>query len=842
MDFYHRQKQASGEVPAILGLTASPSMRSEVGDLEALEARLDAKCVSPTLHREELIKCVKRPQISLVTHAAPELHFTPSMQSLENLYQSLDIWQDPYVSMLQSDPTERNQRALSKVIEKSDTFSMSQMKAFCLRSKLIAVELGVWAADRYIWMVVSAYLDRIASSKTFFDLWREDEKKYLAKILHQVSPCSSCPQPKQLSDVSQKVQLLIQELLSSEEIAVGIIFAKERATVAMLREVLVASPPVMQKYRIGTMIGMSNYLKRKSNIYEFEDVGDLATLQNFRSGKINLLIATSVLEEGIDVPVCNLVICFDKPATPKSFIQRRGRARARDSKLVLFEDGASNLRRWEELEAEMKQRYSDEQREFKRLELLEESEEPSQAFFEVESTGARLDFDNAKPHLEHFCRILSTGEFVDSRPDYIVERHSDSSPPRLSARVLLPSFVPAEIRCAESKSKWLSEKKATKDAAFQAYVALYRAKLVNEDLLPFRFGDIPGVESRAPEVDVEPPLRPWHQVATAWKHDEKRWFYPLGWYDQHGDLVNEYGLLLPVSLDQPRPIQLFLSPDAHGELRFGPGQTIEKSQQGRLPDHTQALLATHFIHRWPLEERDQIIRISARDENISIHQIGSRPFHVDDEAVKQGQYLIRDASKSPFTYAGILPSKPPADHVQHVFYEYEKAPVDVPYLSLKKWTRRGDFLHPLHADSGREQPSTKPYAWVLPLSWATVDTIPAKHAQFGMLIPSIVHEIEVNLVVQELADTLLTSLEFQNLELIREAISSRSASEPLDYERQEFLGDSILKYCASVQAAADRKSKHLKGLVRNDTNATEYRYPLAGRIFVLLQGQTRFKC
>ena len=54
-------------------------------------------------------------------------------------------------------------------------------------------------------------------------------------------------------------------------------------------------------------------------------------MKKFRDGHVNLLIATNVAEEGIDIPVCNVVVRYDAQYSVRSLVQSRGRARARNS-------------------------------------------------------------------------------------------------------------------------------------------------------------------------------------------------------------------------------------------------------------------------------------------------------------------------------------------------------------------------------------------------------------------------------------------------------------------------------------------------------------------------------
>jgi len=52
--------------------------------------------------------------------------------------------------------------------------------------------------------------------------------------------------------------------------------------------------------------------------------------------QVNIIVATSILEEGLDVQTCNLVIRFDPCPTVCSFIQSRGRARMQNSDYILM--------------------------------------------------------------------------------------------------------------------------------------------------------------------------------------------------------------------------------------------------------------------------------------------------------------------------------------------------------------------------------------------------------------------------------------------------------------------------------------------------------------------------
>ncbi|KAK6226081.1 RNase3 domain-containing protein [Colletotrichum tabaci] len=800
--FYHEEKRRGHHIPHILGLTASPTFGSKAEGIVTLEATLDAVCKSPTMHRSDLLACVRKPTMTFVSYQPQECPELPgSLRSLRKVIQSLDILDDPYVLHLQSEGTDRSRRELIAVLESHDTYIQNQMTSFGRQANLIFRDIGIWATEYYIWVVISRFTAALQSQSTWLDTWKKEEKDYLAMILSQVE--CHCPSEHSINRevLSEKVYTLIEQLSQDKTDVIGIVFARERATVSVLCHLLASHKLLRERYRIGAMVGTSQFQARKRDVWDLSQVEDLQSLHQFRTGKTNLLIATSVLEEGIDVPACNLVFCFDTPPNLKSFIQRRGRARMKESKLLMLHSSESTPKEWEAMEAEMKSHYEEQERELERLQDMEDTEESKDMMFVIDRTGAVLDLDNAKQHLDHLCRILSPGEFIDWRPDYIIQKQDTSEAPYLRVTVVLPSYLPSHVRKADSQKAWKSERNATKDAAFQAYVGLYKAGLVNDNLLPFRPEDfVAGVDKVPAILQVNGLLNAWINVAKGWKLGDSLRSTRILLKDSAGALQGEYEMTLPVWVPGLQTIPIHLDYNTSWSVEFGEQLPVDDLTGN---DDTAVLLALPYGHRWMSADTQQVVRFSVvGNANLSVSQIGVNQFVEELMSAQDLTCFIRDQTGCPYTYEGIIPSKPAAQSVQKVFYEFEDAPEDVPYLALRKWSRRSDFLHRPQSDPDQSPSSGKPYNRVYPMPWAKVDTVSADYARFGVLIPSILHRIGTHLVARELSAGLLRPLAISDPALVLTAISTGSAAEPTNYERMEFLGDSILKFSTTINVAA----------------------------------------
>tara|TARA_Y100000739_G_scaffold227813_1_gene238116 strand:- start:106 stop:1863 length:1758 start_codon:yes stop_codon:yes gene_type:complete len=125
------------------------------------------------------------------------------------------------------------------------------------------------------------------------------------------------------------VRRLVRERIRRDPESRIIVFATYRDTVSALETALLNLKDVRPIQFIGqSKRGSGTGLTQKQQV---ERIG------SFRSGEGNVLIATSVGEEGLDIPTADLVIFYEPVASEIRTIQRRGRTgRQRDGDVVVL--------------------------------------------------------------------------------------------------------------------------------------------------------------------------------------------------------------------------------------------------------------------------------------------------------------------------------------------------------------------------------------------------------------------------------------------------------------------------------------------------------------------------
>jgi ATP-dependent DNA helicase MPH1 len=73
----------------------------------------------------------------------------------------------------------------------------------------------------------------------------------------------------------------------------------------------------------------------------------LETIEKFKAGEYNVLVATSIGEEGLDIGEVDLIVCYDSKASPLRMLQRMGRTgRKRSGKVVLLQMEGKEQNDW----------------------------------------------------------------------------------------------------------------------------------------------------------------------------------------------------------------------------------------------------------------------------------------------------------------------------------------------------------------------------------------------------------------------------------------------------------------------------------------------------------------
>jgi dsRNA-specific ribonuclease/ERCC4-related helicase len=816
-NFYHPTKQDGGPIPHVLALSASPVMNraASKNSLQTIESNLDATTVTPVQYRDELDAYVHPPKLIKVEfdESCPD-HVSTACREAALALDSYDFDKDPYVLELQARSLQGDSRALQSLQEIRDTgktYCTEQLKLLSTRARHIDNELGHQYADWYITTCVTRYLASRGNVDPLFLDMETKERRHLEEILKKIV-FNAGALTLETSGTSEKAKALL-DILSKEarEDIRSIVFVEQRAMVLALAKLLRCSE-LSERYKIGTFVGTSTFSGRATSLVDLFDARSQAQdLKEFRDGSKNLMVATNVLEEGIDIPACNRVICFDLPKSLISFVQRRGRARQADSCYMLFvpqNDLQSDPARWQALEEEMKKAYMDENRVQDGTAGSaddDDDEDTNHVNYVVESTGALLTLDNARGHLHHFCAVAirHNSRYIDPRPEFITEKHPIRK--TWTASVTLPSFVHASIRTAESSRPWNGEQAAIKDAAFIAYKALHQAELVNDNLLP-------AIKSPAPEPESQHAEQPSIvQVADQWS----MWNICTGsdslsgpvWHASQITLrlsgleVISQVLWLPFRIDNVHTTRLHWNADVCYEAEIRPlaHAALDAEARSKAADWTSLVLRSVFANL-PVAHQDFALLLSQPDDKTASDFSGA---NAGNDVISGGQPevnewagcgIVRVAGRQGRAYVSKDVCEPLPES-----QDSTQTPLEV-QLVVSSFPKPHSFLKvPENDQAGAAYTSTQSF----PVSQCTVDRLPIEHSILAVFLPSILHQIETSRVVQHLNATVLGPVQMDNLAIVLEAMCAPAARETAgDYNRLEYLGDSILKFCTELQLVA----------------------------------------
>uniref|UniRef100_A0A8C1NTD5 RNA helicase n=1 Tax=Cyprinus carpio TaxID=7962 RepID=A0A8C1NTD5_CYPCA len=334
-----KQEKSPVPLPQILGLTASPgvggAMNQQMAEEHILQicANLDAFTIKTTTFKEEEAKTpYKRidPFGDVIKKIMDEIHTHADLKPLcDPGTQYYEQW---VVQKEQNAAKEENQmvrvcaehlRQYNEALHQSNTIRMSD--AFRFLNKYHTEELKTKSSPDEEGTIT------ITDTERFLFTLFKDNKAKLQELMGK-------PQYENNSLAQLKTNILKE--FSTRERARGIIFTRTRLSAIALCQWIQENPKfdevgVRASYLIG---GGDQSVVKPMTAAEQKDV-----LNKFRDGQINLLIATTVAEEGLDIAECNFVIRYCLVTNEIAMIQARGRGRAEDSSYTLVAEAGSGV-------------------------------------------------------------------------------------------------------------------------------------------------------------------------------------------------------------------------------------------------------------------------------------------------------------------------------------------------------------------------------------------------------------------------------------------------------------------------------------------------------------------
>ncbi|XP_010249398.1 PREDICTED: endoribonuclease Dicer homolog 2 isoform X2 [Nelumbo nucifera] len=420
------------------------------------------------------------PQVYTVSNESVLAEFIPFATPKLKFYKQLDTPYSSFHSLAQHITGLKNKHVKSLREDSADESLSKKISRLCEIFLFCLAELGLWLG-----LKATEFLS--AENEVIFWGPKRDTvgDRIVSKFCQDVFQVFSTYVPSGLKwsiggsvrenvnvgFLTDKVNCLIESLLEYSMIKdLRCIIFVERIITAIVLQSLLSQLPQLCCWKTAYMAGNHSGLQSQSRAEQIK------IIEAFHVGKVNIIVATQILEEGLDVQNCNLVIRFDPSATVCSFIQSRGRARMRGSEyLLMIKSGDdSTLSRVKNYLASG---------DIMRKESLSlssipcvpfESEMSNEEFYRVEATGAIVTLSSSVALIYYYCSQLPSDRYFRPTPRFVIDKESKS------CTLHLPLSCPIQSVLVDGKADILK-----KIACLEACKKLHQIGALTDNLIPY---------------------------------------------------------------------------------------------------------------------------------------------------------------------------------------------------------------------------------------------------------------------------------------------------------------------------------------------------------------------
>ena len=324
--FIGKRYQERREKRLVLGMTASPSYNQEKVNevienlgIEAVEVR--------TPDDPDVVEYVNKIRPQWVKVDLP-----PEMQRIRELLKGA---RDEFIKELKSmgllsgkRGTKRELIALGGEIQRRINMGdRSAYRAATLRSMAIKLDQAIEFAETQSVGTLLSYLERIVEDA---HLGKDKSSKNLVKRSDFMGALQLAREHRDMEHpkIEALKEILRREISANPDTKI-IIFSNYRDT----GERIVKAINDIDGIRAFRFVGQAS----KNGDKGMGQKEQKKAIEDFRAGKYNVMVATSVAEEGLDIPSTDLVIFYEPVASEIRTIQRRGRTgRHREGRVIFL--------------------------------------------------------------------------------------------------------------------------------------------------------------------------------------------------------------------------------------------------------------------------------------------------------------------------------------------------------------------------------------------------------------------------------------------------------------------------------------------------------------------------